>query len=397
MTEAFDRDFTLAELLPAAMLESLGTALANLLGADLAVLDAGGGVLWGRAPADAPREALVLELEPVGYLAAAAPPDRLRAAAALLRQVLSARARYLMACDLHTDAIAADWQALLERNQALAASEARYRTLSEELEQRVQDQVRLLDERTRQLYQAEKLASVGQLAAGMAHEINNPIGFVRSNISSFGGYLDKLRALRDRLDDAPAAWTDLDIDFVIEDGTVIVKDSLEGIDRVARIVRDLKGFSNVDQPEEEVVDLNDGLRKACSVFAGRLPPGVVLNQDLGVLPRILCLPGHLNQVFLHLIENAVQAVVDTGKPGTVTVTSRPVAGGIEIVVTDTGVGMSATQQARAFDPFYTTRPVGSGTGLGLTVAHDIVQAHDGRITIDSQPGAGTTMTLFLPA
>ncbi|MDP2795459.1 MAG: ATP-binding protein [Sulfurisoma sp.] len=397
MTGAFDREFTLAEILPAAMLETLGTALANLLDADLAVLDAGGDVLWGRAPADASREAFVLEIEPLGYLASAASPDRLRAAAVLLRQMLVARARYLMACDLHTDAIAADWQALLERNQALAASEARYKALSEELEQRVQDQVRLLDERTRQLYQAEKLASVGQLAAGVAHEINNPIGFVRSNIASFGGYLEKFAALKARLAEGQAAWKDLDLDFVIEDGAEIVKDSLEGVDRVARIVRDLRGFSNVDRPEEEIVDLNDSLREAMSVFSGRLPPGVELRQAFSALPRIPCLPGHLNQVFLHLIENAVQAVADTGKPGTVTVSSRPAEGGIEIAVTDTGVGMSSAQQARAFEPFYTTRPVGSGTGLGLTVARGIVQAHDGRISIDSQPGSGATITLFLPA
>ncbi|WIM05750.1 MAG: HAMP domain-containing histidine kinase [Candidatus Nitricoxidivorans perseverans] len=397
MTEAFDREFTLAELLPAAMLETFGTAAASLLDADFAILDAAGTPLWGRAAGDAPREALVLELEPVAHLAAAVPRDRLRAAAVLLRQVLSARARYLMTCDLHTDAIAADWQTLLERNQALAESEARYKALSEELEQRVEAQVALLDERQRQLYQAEKLASVGQLAAGMAHEINNPIGFVRSNIASFGGYIDKLRALKGRLGDAPAAWKELDLDFVLEDGADIVKDSLEGIDRVARIVRDLKGFSNVDKPEEEVVDINDGLREACSVFAGQLPPGVALEQNLGALPRILCLPGHLNQVFLHLIENAVQAVADSGKPGTVTVSSRPAEGGVGIAIADTGVGMSAAQQARVFEPFYTTRPVGKGTGLGLTVVRDVVQAHGGKVALDSRPGAGTTVTIFLPA
>lgn len=397
MSEAFDRDFTLAELLPAAMLETFGTALSGLLDSDLAVLDDKDVVLWGRAPADAPREALVLEIEPVGFITADAPRGRLRAAAAVLRQTILLRARYLMACDLHTDVVAADWQALLDRNQALAESEARYKTLSEELEQRVQAQVSLLDERSRQLYQAEKLASVGQLAAGVAHEINNPIGFVRSNIASFGGYLDKLRALKSRLDDAPAAWEALELDFVISDGAEIVKDCLDGIDRVARIVRDLKGFSNVDKPEQEMADLNDGLREAMSVFSGRLPAGVALNGNLGALPRVLCLPGHLNQVFLHLIENAVQAVGDAGRPGTVTVTSRPAGEGVEIVVADTGVGMSEAQKARAFDPFYTTRPVGSGTGLGLTVARDIIQAHGGSISIESQPGEGTRMTVFIPS
>jgi signal transduction histidine kinase len=308
-----------------------------------------------------------------------------------------ARGRYLMACGLHTEVVAADYQALLERNRALAASEVRYKSLAEELEQRVEAQVKLLDERQRQIYHAEKLASVGQLAAGVAHEINNPIGFVRSNIATFGSYLERLSGLKRRLDDAQAAWRELNLDFVIEDGADLVRDSLAGIDRVARIVRDLKGFSNIDRPEEEVVDLNLSLNEACEVVASHLSADIALERNLGVLPRLLCLPGHLKQVFFNVIQNGVQAVRDANRPGKVTVATRSVEGGIEIAIADTGVGMSAEQQAHAFEPFYTTRPVGRGTGLGLTVARDIIQAHDGKIAIDSRPGAGTTVTIFLPA
>jgi signal transduction histidine kinase len=397
MSEAFDREFSLAELLPASLLDATGPALAGLLDAGLGVLTTDGRPYWGSAPEDAPRAALVLELEPVGYIASATPPERLRAVVVVLRQLMAARVRYLMACDLHTSVVAEDYQALLDRNRALAASEARYRTLVEELEQRVETQVRLLDERQRQIYQAEKLASVGQLAAGVAHEINNPIGFVRSNIATFGNYLERFAALKQRLNDAPGAWRELKLDFLLEDGADLVQDSLTGIDRVARIVRDLKGFSNVDQPEEEVVDLNVSLNEACDVFTSQLPSGIALERNLGALPRLLCLPGHLKQVFFSVIQNAVQAVGDTHQGGAVTVASRAVPDGIEIAVADTGVGMVPEQQEHAFEPFYTTRPVGQGTGLGLTVARDIVQAHGGRIAIDSRLGAGTTVTIFLPA
>ena len=397
MRESFDREFSLPEVLPLALLDVVGSSLSSLLGVPLAVVAGDGRPYWGNVNAEAMHEALVLEVEPLAYVSAVAAPERLTAAAALLREIVKTRARYLMACDLHTDVVTADYQTLAERNRALETSEARYKALAEDLEQRVAAQVALLDERQRQIYQAEKLASIGQLAAGVAHEINNPIGFVRSNIVTFGRYLERVSDLKMRLADAPVAWRELDIDFVLQDGAELVADSLAGIDRVARIVRDLKGFSSVDQPEEEVVDLNLSLGEACDVLASQLPGGVVIERDLGVLPRLMCLPGHLKQVFYNVIQNGVLAVRDAHRPGKVAVSSRAVEGGIEIIVTDNGVGMTPDQVAHVFEPFYTTRPVGQGTGLGLTVARDIVQAHDGRIVIESHLGAGTTATLFLPA
>ncbi|MBU1236251.1 MAG: two-component sensor histidine kinase [Gammaproteobacteria bacterium] len=372
MNDIFGRKSSLRRLLPTAVLDDIGPALVRLLDAELAVLTKDGNPYWGDVPADAGREALVLESEPVGYLASSAAPERLRAAAVVL-------------------------QLLLERDQALDRSETRYKELAEEFDQRVATEVQVIDERQRQIYQAEKLASVGQLAAGVAHEINNPIGFVRSNIATFGAYLTRLAQLKQRLGEAPVAWRELDLDMVLEDGTELVDDSLSGIDRVARIVRDLKGFSNVDRPEEEVVDLNVSINEACDVVAGQSRSDIAIVRSLGELPRLLCLPGHLKQVFFGIIKNGVQAVSDTGRPGTVTITSRAVSDGIEVIVADTGVGMTQDQQARAFEPFFTTREVGHGTGLGLTVARDIVQAHGGGIAIDSRPGAGTTVTVSLPA
>lgn len=397
MIDSFDHEPGIADLLPGPLLESVGAKLGTVLAGEVAILDASGNAVWGTPSAMAVRVPLTIELEPIGHLVAVAPLPQLQAAAGLLRELLAAQHRYRMASRLHIESVAADYAELVEKHAALQASEARYRELSAELEQRVNDQVQLLDERQRQLYQAEKLASLGRLAAGVAHEINNPIGFVRSNIASFGGYLQRLAELKLRLADAGKAWRELDLDFVIEDGSALVNECLAGIDRVARIVSDLKGFSNVDRPDEEVVDLNQVLRQAVAILRGQLPASVALDTDYGELPRLLCLPGHLGQVFVNVIRNAIQAVVDSRRPGTVALTTRKAERGIEVVVRDSGVGMSAEQIGQAFDPFYTTRQVGQGTGLGLTVARDIVQAHGGGVEIASRPGAGTTVTIILPA
>jgi signal transduction histidine kinase len=370
---AADRLWHLAELLPGPELERLGPLLAALLGSPPALTDADGRPLWGQAPAGAAREALVLEpapaagpdRAPVGYLLAAAAPPQLQGAARLLETLLQAQVRCL--------------------------------AQAESLEAQVRLRLERLEQLRRQIYQAEKLAAVGQLAAGVAHEINNPISFVRSNLGTFGGYVDKFRALRPRLAEGESAWRALDLDFVLDDSADLLRECIGGLDRVARIVRDLKGYSNVDRPAEQLVDLNENLRQVARAAERQRPPGVALQLGLSQLPRLLCLPGHLNQVFLNLVSNGMQAVADKGGTGTVTVSSRAVPGGIEVRVADDGVGMTAAQQARVFEPFFTTRPVGQGTGLGLTVARDIVQAHGGTIQIDSQPGQGTTATVFLPA
>jgi signal transduction histidine kinase len=397
MNDVFDRSPSLDDLLPAPLLERVCSGLTALIGADTALLDSDGRVVGGTLAANANRTPLIVELEPIGHLAASATEARLQAAAGLLREILLARYRFLMTSRLHVESVAADYADLLEQHAALRASEARYKDLSGELEQRVAAQVKLLDERQRQLYQAENLASLGRLAAGVAHEINNPIGYVRSNLSSFAIYLQQFAALKARLDDAGAAWQELEIDFLLGDGADLVAESIAGIDRVARIVGDLKGFSNVDRAEEAVVDLNDNLIQVVSVLRGQLPTGVSIEAEYGELPRLLCLPGHLNQVFVNLVRNAMQAIADSNRPGTVSIRTRAVDGGLEVAVSDSGVGMTPEQRERAFDPFYTTRDVGKGTGLGLTVTRDIVQAHGGRIDIESRFGFGTTATIFLPA
>lgn len=397
----FDQELALSALLPTKEVERLCSSLAMLLDSPVALLDLHGDVLGGdRGLPAATRIALVLELEPIGYLLAPrADAVACGAAASLIRQVLVARARYLMASGLHIASTQADYEELQRQNSALKESEAKYKDLAAELEARVAAQIKVIDERQRQLYQAERLASVGQLAAGVAHEINNPIGFIRSNLSTARKYLEKLAGLAAPVKALPggtAAWETADMDFTLDDFTDLVQDSIAGVDRVARIVDDLKGFSNVDKPQEGFVDINELLTGACNMAEKRLVPGATLVRDLGPLIAFLCLPGQLSQAFLAVLNNAVQAIADKGPAGEVRVSSRAEGQQSVIRIQDNGNGIDPVSLPRIFDPFFTTRPVGQGTGLGLTVARDILRIHNGEIVVDSTPARGTTVTLSLP-
>jgi signal transduction histidine kinase len=396
MNDSFDRDWQLAELLDERQLAQAGSALGELLGRELAICDAAGHILWGMLPPAARRLPLIIELEPLGWLAADAPETSLHGAAALLTQILRTQVRFKMASHLHVQAMSEDFETLRLEHARLLESETRYKTLAEQLEKRVKAQVAQLEERQQMLYEAEKLASVGQLAAGVAHEVNNPLGFVRSNLNTFASYLQRIAQLKEQLAAGPAAWTALDLDFVIEDSQDLLQESIKGIDRIARIVAELKSFSNVDRAREEFTDINECLRHVASVIEGQLAPGVNLRLELLPLPPLVCLPGHLNQMLLNLLRNAAQAIADAGRPGTIVIASEADDEGIRIRIHDDGIGMSQEQLDRAFEPFYTTRPIGAGAGLGLSSARNIVLAHSGRIELASKPDAGTTVSIFLP-
>jgi hemerythrin-like metal-binding protein len=264
-----------------------------------------------------------------------------------------------------------------------------------------------LDEARARLFESERMASIGQLAAGVAHEINNPIGFVNSNLSSLGAYADDLIATLDIYATAePLIARDpqmiakirdnqreRDIDFVRKDIRQLIGESRSGLDRVKRIVQDLKVFSHLDQSQWVKADLHTGLDSTIAIVMSQIRQKAELIRDYGVLPPVLCNPGQINQVFMNLLTNAEQAI---DKIGIITVRSGTQAQEVWIEVEDTGCGIPPEQVERVFDPFFTTKPVGTGTGLGLSLAWSIVQSHGGRIEVRSTPGKGSCFRVYLP-
>jgi signal transduction histidine kinase len=283
-------------------------------------------------------------------------------------------------------------------------------TAIEELERERNEQQRLirkLEEAQTQLLQSEKLASIGQLAAGVAHEINNPVGFVNSNLGTLKRYVQDLLNLIDAYTDAEGklksapelqAVGDLkqkmDFDFLRDDTQSLIRESLDGLERVKKIVQDLKDFSRVDNSQEwQMADLNRCLESALSVATNEIKHKTDVVRALGQIPEVECLPFQLNQVFLNLLVNAAQAIP---QHGTVTLSSGAEDGWAWVEVGDSGAGIAPENLKRIFDPFFTTKPVGKGTGLGLSVSHNIVAKHGGRIEVDSELGKGTRFRVWLP-
>ena len=258
-----------------------------------------------------------------------------------------------------------------------------------------------------QLLQSEKMASVGQLAAGVAHEINNPIGYVHSNLTSLTGYLQDIFLVFDAYErfECSLAGTPVDlapiqsikrrieIDYLRKDIANLMAESIEGITRVEKIVRDLKDFSHVDQAEWQVVDLHTGLDSTLNVVWHELKYKAELVKDYGELPAVECLPFQINQVFMNLLVNAAQAIE---QHGTITIRSGCEDGQVRVAISDSGKGIDPRQLNRIFEPFFTTKPVGIGTGLGLSVSYGIIQKHGGSIDVESEPGRGSTFTVRLP-
>jgi len=264
-----------------------------------------------------------------------------------------------------------------------------------------------LEEAHNQLLQAEKMASIGQLAAGVAHELNNPIGFVHSNLGTLGGYLRDLLFIIESYDKAINAAgaerarahmdqlrKERDFDFVRDDIFQLVTESRNGMDRLRRIVLDLKTFSRPGSQDWEYADLNQGLESTLNIVGSELKYKCTIIKELGNLPPIYCRFSQINQVFLNLLVNAGQAIEEKGE---ITLRTR-ISGEEQVVIeiSDTGKGIPPENLSRIFDPFFTTKPVGKGTGLGLSISYSIVQAHHGRIEVESKIGRGTIFRVILP-
>jgi two-component system NtrC family sensor kinase len=254
--------------------------------------------------------------------------------------------------------------------------------------------------------QQEKMASIGQLAAGVAHEINNPMGFISSNLNSLGKYVERfnefiktqselIETLADK--NAAAALRDkrkaLKLDYILEDATDLIKESLEGAERVRTIVKNLKSFSRVDEAECMDADINECITSTINIVWNELKYKVNLVKELGEIPLTKCHPQQLNQVFMNLLVNAAQAIE---KQGEISIRTWHASGSIYVSVSDNGCGMSPAVINRIFEPFFTTKEVGKGTGLGLSITYDIIKNHSGDITVESTPGKGTTFKVRIP-
>ena len=258
------------------------------------------------------------------------------------------------------------------------------------------------------LIQSEKLASIGQLAAGVAHEINNPIGFIFSNFGTLEQYLEDLFQMLDAYEQAEASVSDgaalarirslkadLDIDYLKEDIPNLMRESRDGIQRVRKIVQDLKDFSRVDARQEwESVDLHAGIDSTLNIVNNEIKYKADVVKHYGALPEVQCLPSELNQVFMNLLVNAAHAI--TAERGTITISTGVEGPNVWVEVADTGAGIAAENLQRIFDPFFTTKPVGKGTGLGLSLSYGIVQKHSGRMEVHSELGVGTRFRVTLP-
>jgi two-component system, NtrC family, sensor kinase len=257
-----------------------------------------------------------------------------------------------------------------------------------------------------QLLQSEKMAAIGQLAAGVAHEINNPIGFVNSNLGTLNGYIETLMQVINAYEkceatvpgvpkaELAAMKADADLEFLRQDVRALLSESQEGLSRVKKIVQDLKEFSHVDEAEWQEANLNDGLESTLNVVWSELKYKAEVTRDYGQLPPIRCIAAQVNQVFMNLLVNAAQAI--DGR-GTIRVRSGCQGDQVWVEIADTGRGMPPDVQKRIFEPFFTTKPVGKGTGLGLSLSYDIiVKRHGGHFDVDSTPGKGTTIRVWLP-
>ena len=264
-----------------------------------------------------------------------------------------------------------------------------------------------LQEAQAQLLQSEKMASIGQLAAGIAHEINNPVGFVNSNMGALRTYVDTLFSVIDGYDKVLGAMAggsevaatiaqlkkQADLEFLREDVSELVTESMDGLKRVKDIVQSLKDFSHVGETDWQYADLHHGLDSTLNIANNEFKYKATVTKEYGTLPLVKCLASQLNQVFMNLIVNASHAIKEAGL---ITIRTGCENEWVWIEIGDSGVGIPPENLTRIFEPFFTTKPVGKGTGLGLSLSYNIIAKHGGRIEVESELGKGTRFTVHLP-
>ncbi|WP_435008544.1 sensor histidine kinase [Tundrisphaera lichenicola] len=302
-----------------------------------------------------------------------------------------------------TDRVHAE-QELRRRTEQLTDANERLRKIN-----------RKLQETQGQLVHSEKLAALGTLSAGMAHEINNPLAFATNNVAVLARDLSMVLTILGRYREAHATLEqadpetasairrlvdDADLPYLRENLPRLVESTRRGLGRVAQIVADLRAFANLDRAPIGEIDVNESIDQGLCLIGGQLArERIELIRDYAELPRLQCAPAHLNQVFLNLLINAMQAVEATGRTsGTIRVITRAdQEGSVVVEIVDNGVGIPPEVIPKIFDPFFTTRPIGKGSGLGLSLGHGIISDHGGTIEVESVVGAGSTFRVRLPS
>ncbi|MDJ1185311.1 sensor histidine kinase [Roseofilum casamattae] len=257
-----------------------------------------------------------------------------------------------------------------------------------------------------QLIQTEKMSSLGQMVAGVAHEINNPMNFIRGNLSYLEQSLQDLLALIDiyaehyptPVAEVEEAIQNIDLDFVRSDMPAVMKSMQIGSKRVQDIVLSLRNFSRLDEAETKEVDLHEGLDSTLTILSNRLREEMTVVKHYGDLPLVYCYPAQLNQVFLNLIANSLDALAEVEvREQVITISTEVLPGDrVQVKISDNGSGIPDEIKDKLFDPFFTTKPIGQGTGLGLSVVYQIVETHQGTITVNSQVGVGSEFIVELP-
>jgi len=295
---------------------------------------------------------------------------------------------------------------LLEKNLEL---EKRTHELEAE-KKRLKEAYVKLNQMQNQLLQSEKLASLGQLAAGVAHELNNPIGFVNSNLGTLAEYVKDIKKLLDNYEkmekmikknksveklfqETDEFKEEMNLNFMLEDFDKVISESQEGTQRVKTIVQDLKQFSHVDKGKLELADINKGIESTLHIVWNELKYKADVIKEYGDIPQIECLPQQLNQVFMNLLVNAAQAIATHGE---IRIKTRREGNKVIVEISDTGAGIPKENLDRIFEPFFTTKEAKKGTGLGLSVAYGIIQKHNGEIEVESEVNKGTTFRVILP-
>ncbi|NNG02020.1 MAG: hypothetical protein HKM93_21730 [Desulfobacteraceae bacterium] len=448
-TEAFDREFSLAEILPEKHIVSILNESHSDFIENAVILDTRGRCYYSVVPLDRPdltviqrhvsqddisRESicatlgsyfhafrLVHEMETMGFVFLKfhpewPPPEKVAGAAvgiirAILKQTMKMTYGNLLTGRLHSKVVEDSYEDLKKKNEALRRSERKYRQLSAQLEIEVAKKAEQIKKAHATLMQKEKMAAIGHLAAGVAHEINNPMGFIISNINTVKSGLEDCLKMIARYRQAishpftaknidaqtanrlEAYYQDLDIDYFNEESADIITETLDGAARIKNIVDDLKAFALPGAQEADHVDLNTSLTTVLNIMKPEIPEGIRVVLHLSEIPAVCCHAPHMNQVLYSIIINAVQAIEGAGK---IQITSGVHDNHVEISVSDTGHGIPADALSKIFDPFFTTKDVGQGTGLGLHLAYKVLELYDGVLSADSTPGQGCAFKIRIP-